>query len=80
MVPAEKTDIVAGIMQAMQSAAATLGAPWLIPLMGLCLFIGALGQINSWLVGPIYMLQEASKDQKILGDKISELHPVYNLN
>lgn len=77
MVPAEKTDIVAGIMQAMQSAAATLGAPWLIPLMGLCLFIGALGQINSWLVGPIYMLQEASKDQKILGDKISELHPVY---
>ncbi len=77
LVPASKTDIVAGIMQAMHSAAETLGMPWLPAVMAICLFFGALGQINSWLVGPIYMLQEASNEENILGDKISELHPKY---
>lgn len=77
LVPAQKTDIVAGIMQAMRSAADTLGAPWLLPAMAICLFFGALGQINSWLVGPIYMLQEASKEGHLLGDKIATLHPKY---
>lgn len=38
---------------------------------------GALGQINSWLVGPIYMLQEASREDNLLGDKIAQLHPVW---
>ena len=38
LVPAGKTDIVAGIMQAMKSGAETLGAPWLLPLMAVCLF------------------------------------------
>ena len=77
LVPAKDTDIVAGIMQAMESAANTLNMPWLLPLMAICLFFGALGQINSWLVGPIYMLQEASREDNLLGDKISELHPKY---
>ena len=42
LVPAGKTDIVAGIMQAMKSGAETLGAPWLLPLMAVCLFFGAV--------------------------------------
>ncbi|VEA16117.1 putative amino acid transporter [Salmonella enterica subsp. enterica] len=41
--------------------------PWLIPVMAICMFFGALGQINSWLVGPIYMLQEASREDNLLG-------------
>lgn len=77
LVPAGKTDIVAGIMQAMKSGAETLGAPWLLPLMAVCLFFGAVGQVNSWLVGPIYMLQEASREDKILGENVAKLHPKY---
>lgn len=77
LVPAKDTNIVSGIMQAMSSAADTLHMPWLLPVMAGCLFVGALGQINSWLVGPIYMLQEASKEENILGDRISQLHPKY---
>lgn len=77
MVPAGQTDIVAGIMQAMESGAKTLGAPWLLPLMAVCLFFGAIGQVNSWLVGPIYMLQEASREDKLLGETVSKLHPKY---
>ncbi len=77
LVPAGETDIVAGIMQAMRSASETLGAPWLLPLMAFCLFFGAVGQVNSWLVGPIYMLQEASREDRLLGDKVAQLHPKY---
>ncbi|MEI4907890.1 amino acid permease, partial [Klebsiella pneumoniae] len=69
LLPAGKTDIVAGVMQAMHAAADTLHMPWLIPVMAICMFFGALGQINSWLVGPIYMLQEASREDNLLGDK-----------
>lgn len=64
-------------MQAMKSGAETLGAPWLLPLMAVCLFFGAVGQVNSWLVGPIYMLQEASREDKILGENVAKLHPKY---
>ena len=77
LLPAGKTDIVAGVMQAMHAAADTLHMPWLIPVMAICMFFGALGQINSWLVGPIYMLQEASREDNLLGDKIAQLHPVW---
>lgn len=77
LLPAEGTDIVAGIMQAMSSAAETLHMPWLLPTMAICMFFGALGQINSWLVGPIYMLQEASREDNLLGERVGRLHPKY---
>ena len=77
LLPAADTDIVAGVMQAMEAAAKELHMPWLLPVMAICLFFGALGQINSWLVGPIYMLQEASKEDNLLGERIGRLHPVY---
>ena len=77
LLPAGKTDIVAGVMQAMHAAADTLHMPWLLPVMAICMFFGALGQINSWLVGPVYMLQEASREDNLLGERISKLHPKY---
>ncbi len=77
LLPAGKTDIVAGVMQAMRSAADTLHMPWLLPVMAICMFFGVLGQINSWLVGPIYMLQEASREDNLLGERVGKLHPEY---
>ena len=67
LIPAEKTDIVAGVMQAITAAADVLGVPWLLPFTAVCLFFGAIGQVNSWLVGPIYMLQEAASEEKLFG-------------
>ena len=75
--PAEETNIVTGIMQAMGAAGEYLGAPWLLSVIAACMFIGVLGQVNSWLVGPIYMLQEASREDNLLGEKISSLDPKY---
>ena len=76
--PAEDANIIAGIMQGMKSAGATLGMPWLLPLMGIMIAIGALGQINSWMVGPIIMLNVANaENNNVFGTKISKLHPKY---
>lgn len=75
--PAEETNIVTGIMQAMGAAGEYLGVPWLLSVIAACMFIGVLGQVNSWLVGPIYMLQEASREDNLLGEKISSLDPKY---
>lgn len=76
--PADDANIIAGIMQGMKMASINLGIPWLLPLMGIMIAIGALGQINSWLVGPIYMLNVANSEQHVLGTKIGEMHPKYN--
>ena len=76
--PAEETNIVTGIMQAIGAASEYLGIPGLLSIIAICMFIGVLGQVNSWLVGPIYMLQEASREDNLLGDKISSLDPKYN--
>lgn len=76
--PANDANIIAGIMQGMKSASVKLGIPWLLPLMGILIAIGALGQINSWMVGPIYMLNVANEEQHVLGSKINEMHPKYN--
>ncbi|GGY26212.1 APC family permease [Paludibacterium paludis] len=75
--PAKDVNIVTGIMQAVKAASIELGMPWLLAVMGLCMAIGAIGQVNSWLVGPIYMLQEASREDNLLGERVSSLHPVY---
>lgn len=76
--PADDANIIAGIMQGMKMASIQLGMPWLLPTMGIMIALGALGQINSWLVGPIYMLNVANSEHNVLGSKIGELHPKYN--
>lgn len=75
--PASELNVVSGISQAIEFAGTTIGMPWLSTIIGFCLFFGALGQINSWLVGPIYMFAEAAKEAKILKPDsiVSKQHP-----
>lgn len=78
--PAAELNVVSGISQAIAFAGQKIGMPWLSTVIGCCLFFGALGQINSWLVGPIYMFQEAASDAKILASDsiITKKHPKYD--
>lgn len=46
LLPAGKTDIVAGVMQAMHAAADTLHMPWLIPVMAICMFLALSGRLT----------------------------------
>ena len=78
MFPAQDANIIAGVMQAMKAALTALNITWLLPLLGILIGIGALAQVNAWLVGPIYMLNVASAETgNILGKKLSERHPKY---
>ncbi|KJG57258.1 amino acid transporter [Photobacterium kishitanii] len=78
--PASKLNVVSGISQSIEFASNTLGMPWLSDVIGGCLFFGAVGQINSWLVGPIYMFQEAATEAKILkpNSMVVKMHPVHD--
>lgn len=75
--PAKDTDILDGIMQAITYAENNLGFKGLSQLMAFSLFVGTLGQINSWLVAPIYMLANASKEG-IIKFYEAKPHPKYN--
>lgn len=46
LLPAGNTDIVAGVMQAMRSAADTLHMPWLLPVMAICMFLVRWGKLT----------------------------------
>lgn len=78
LLPADDADILAGLMQGIKATSVTLGMPWLLPLMGATIAMGVLGQINSWLVGPIYMLNVANAEYQVIGAGIAQLHPRYN--
>jgi len=67
------SNIVAGIMQAIKAAAINLNIPWLIPLMAVFIALGALAQINSWLIGPIYMLNVATANNNLLGKEVGKV-------
>ena len=74
--PAKDTDILDGIMQAITYSSDVLGIKSLPKIMAFCLLVGTLGQINSWLIAPIYMLASASKEG-IIKFYEAKPHPIY---
>lgn len=77
--PAVNLNVVSGISQSIEFAGSKIGMPWLATLIGCCLFFGALAQINSWLVGPIYMFQESARQANILSPDsiVTRVHKKY---
>lgn len=78
--PAGQLNVMSGISQSIEFASKELGLPWLSSVIGGCLFFGAIGQINSWLVGPIYMFQEAATKANILAPNsiAVKMHATYD--
>ncbi len=52
VVPQEKLQIASGLIQAFTVFFTKVGFEWIIPLMALFLFLGALAGINAWVIGP----------------------------
>jgi len=75
LLPANSTDIAAGIMQAMVAASKAMGLPWLPILMGILMGVGIISALNAWLIGPIYMVNTASGEHHIFGKKFDERDP-----
>lgn len=49
--------MTAGLMQAFELYFNQWGMGWLAPVMGLCIGLGLVGQVNSWVLGPVRGLQ-----------------------
>jgi putative glutamate/gamma-aminobutyrate antiporter len=53
VIPKEQISLVAGLMDAFRIFLETYDLAWLLPVMGLLLVIGAVAEVNSWIIGPV---------------------------
>ena len=56
-IPKDQISMTAGLMQAFELYFTKWGMPWLAPVMGLSIALGLIGQVNSWVLGPVRGLQ-----------------------
>jgi putative glutamate/gamma-aminobutyrate antiporter len=61
VIPKEEISLVAGLMEAFKTFFAHYNLTWILPLMGVLLIIGAVAEVNSWIIGPIKGLYATSK-------------------
>jgi amino acid transporter len=62
VVPADKLNIVSGLLQAYRSFFAELHMAWMLPVVAILIVIGGAGGVGAWLLGPVKGLLIASKD------------------
>lgn len=53
VVPPKEISLVAGIMEAFTDFFAKFNMSWFVPIMGILVAFGAIGAINTWLMGPV---------------------------
>ncbi len=52
VVPQESICLASGLIQAFQCFFTKVGLTWFVPILALCLFLGALAGVNAWVIGP----------------------------
>ena len=60
VIPRDKISLVAGLMEAMKLYLASYGLSWLLPVLAGLLVIGAVAEVNSWIMGPVKALHTTS--------------------
>ncbi len=53
VVPHQQISLTAGIMEAFEVFFAKFNLAWLVPILGLLTGIGAMGQVSTWILGPV---------------------------
>lgn len=53
VIPKEKISLVAGLMDAFKTFFQYYNLTWVLPLMAVLLIIGAIAEVNSWIIGPV---------------------------
>lgn len=56
VIPKEKISLVSGLIEALNVFLAGFGLLWLLPVIGILLVLGAIAEVNSWLIGPVKAL------------------------
>jgi len=62
VLPIKNLDLVAGAVQGFAVLSKVFNIPWLIPLSASLIVFGAIGQISTWVVGPLKGLHEAADE------------------
>src|SRR5579862_5322978 len=53
VIPNNQISLVAGLMEAFRAFFQFYHLTWILPLMALLLVIGAIAEVNSWIIGPV---------------------------
>lgn len=73
VIPKDQISLVSGVMEATRVFLDTFHLSWFLPIMGLLLVVGALAEVNSWIIGPVKALYVTAHN--------GDLHPFFqNLN
>lgn len=61
MIPEEKISLVAGLIEAFSLFLDHFNLGWLLIPIGLMIVLGAVGELNAWIIGPIRAMHATSK-------------------
>ena len=56
VIPVTHINLVAGLMEALKVFLDSFHLSWLLPVLGLLLIFGAIGEVNAWIIGPVKAL------------------------
>lgn len=62
VIPKEEISLVSGLMEAFRTFFDRYNISWILPIMGILLIIGAVAEVNSWIIGPLKGLYVTSGD------------------
>lgn len=62
VVPHHKLNLVVGVIQAFKAFFETFNMPWMTPIIGFCIVLGALSSVSAWIIGPTKGIMVAAKD------------------
>lgn len=60
VIPKHDISLVAGLMEAFKAFFQYYNLTWILPLMAFLLIIGAIAEVNSWIIGPVKGLHATS--------------------
>lgn len=60
VIPKSQISLVTGLMAAFQIFLNVYHLTWFVPILALLLVIGAIAEVNSWIIGPVKGLHETS--------------------
>ncbi|MCI5051792.1 MAG: amino acid permease [Simkaniaceae bacterium] len=69
VIPKSNISLVAGLMEAFQIFLIRYNLTPLLPILGILLIIGAIAEVNSWIIGPVKALFETAEH--------GDLHPLF---
>ncbi|MES2122603.1 MAG: amino acid permease [Chlamydiota bacterium] len=61
VIPKEKISLVSSLMEAFRVFFEHYNLSWFLPIMAFLLVIGAIAEVNSWIIGPVRGLYETSR-------------------